>query len=349
MVEYLCGGVRTVESEFQAGLTGACGPNAAASAARWADQSATSPTTATLFQKMHTSLGLGGSNGVSTLSDLERTLRALGYTLTFPNAGEGVLAFCARLAGYAALVLEVAHGQSFVDYLTGQGEDATNLQYHFVCVLGRNGGSASALTTKVLPAGYWVADGDNNVENPIINGARVHRGLNSQLVYYPDAVVSAAQPYGAFAVQPRVRVSVEGFMGIPTGWHDDGTVLTASNGIAVVKGFRDWVLAHTWDANNTPLAAEQAITSGSIEPGNAAMGPGSRQDFRFTSLGWTTKTGVYQIAVGQDLVALLAQQAALLAQVSAANSQIGSLQQQLAQQTVAQSAISELKKALATA
>lgn len=112
---------------------------------------------------------------------------------------------------------------------------------------------------------------------------------------------------------------------VPTGWKDDAAtgVLTAPNGIVVVKGFRDWVLAHDWAANNTPLDAEQVVTSGSIEPGNAAIGPGSRQDFRFSSLGWTEKTNVYVIASGQDLVALTKS-------LGAANVQIKALEQQLA-------------------
>src|SRR5258708_21451598 len=46
-----------------------------------------------------------------------------------------------------------------------------------------------------------------------------------------------------------------GTMG-PTGWHDDGTTLTAPNGVKVVHGFRDYVLAHNWDAANEPVMAE---------------------------------------------------------------------------------------------
>jgi hypothetical protein len=111
-------------------------------------------------------------------------------------------------------------------------------------------------------------------------------------------------------------------MTIPQGWKDDGKTLVAPNGVPVVRGFREWVMAHSWDANNTPLKAEQAIQSGSIEPGNATMGPGSRQDFRFTSLGWTTRTGVYEIAVGQDIVALEAQLAAALTHVTQLEQQL---------------------------
>jgi hypothetical protein len=122
--------------------------------------------------------------------------------------------------------------------------------------------------------------------------------------------------------------------------------------VPVLRGFREWVLTHGWDANNTPMKAEQAIPSGSIEPGNAAMGPGSRQDFRFKSLGWTTKTGVYEIAVGQDIVALEAHLAASLAHVSALEAQVQQLQNQPAppppdpKAVEALAAMMELAKAL---
>jgi hypothetical protein len=110
---------------------------------------------------------------------------------------------------------------------------------------------------------------------------------------------------------------------IPAGWKDDGKTLVAPNGVPVVKGFRDYVLSHTWDANNWPLAAEQVVSSGSIEPGNVAIGSGSRQDFRLTSLGWTESRNVYVIYVGQDI-------RALTAQLAAANAHVAQLEVQLA-------------------
>ena len=102
-------------------------------------------------------------------------------------------------------------------------------------------------------------------------------------------------------------------MGIPEGWHDNGATLVAPNGVAVVRGFREWILAHPWDAMNYPLAVERTLPS--IEPGNPSIGAGSRQDFRMTSLGWTTSKNVYVIWVGQDIVALQTQVAKLEAQL----------------------------------
>ena len=92
----------------------------------------------------------------------------------------------------------------------------------------------------------------------------------------------AAQVNGMIAIQ-KVADKVEGTNvsnTIPTGWKDDGKTLIAPNGIPVVHGFRDYVLGQKWVVDNYPLAPEQVVSSGSIEPGNAAIGPGSRQDFR---------------------------------------------------------------------
>ncbi|HEV2236858.1 MAG TPA: peptidoglycan recognition family protein [Ktedonobacterales bacterium] len=111
-----------------------------------------------------------------------------------------------------------------------------------------------------------------------------------------------------------------GNVGIPQGWTDDGTTLHDPHGVAVVRGFRDWVLAHPWAADNTPLAAE--FGSASIEYGNATVGAGSRQDFRFCSLGWTQAWGVYVIATGQDVVELVRDRAGLEQQVTTLQAQL---------------------------
>jgi GH25 family lysozyme M1 (1,4-beta-N-acetylmuramidase) len=104
----------------------------------------------------------------------------------------------------------------------------------------------------------------------------------------------------------------ESSMTIPTGWTDDGTTLKAPNGIAVVRGFRDYVLAHNWDANNWPLQAEQGRTP--LELSNPSLGGGTAQDFRYTTLEWTSSKGVFVAWTGVELQAL---RAALLAATTA--------------------------------
>lgn len=134
--------------------------------------------------------------------------------------------------------------------------------------------------------------------------------------------LAAAEINGMIALE-KVSTVVANVSTIPTGWKDDGKTLVAPNGVPVVMGFREYVLGHSWDANNWPLAAEQVISSGSIEPGNASIGPGSRQDFRLTSLGWTQNRNVYMIYVGQDI-------RALEQQLTAANAHVAQLEAQLA-------------------
>jgi hypothetical protein len=102
--------------------------------------------------------------------------------------------------------------------------------------------------------------------------------------------------------------------GVPAGWHDNGEALTAPNGVPVTQGFYAWVKSHDWDSNNYPLAP--AYSTASVEPGNASIGAGTRQDFRLGSLGWTEKMNVYTIWVGQDVRALMAALAAANAEIA---------------------------------
>ena len=111
--------------------------------------------------------------------------------------------------------------------------------------------------------------------------------------------------------------------GVPADWKDDGVTLTAPNGQRVKAGFREYVLAHNWAANNWPVADEYAANP--VERANPKSGAGSRQEFRFNSLIWTQAAGVYVPSIGteyatvaQALVAAQAQVAALQAQLAAA-------------------------------
>lgn len=319
MSEWLATGVVTVESEFQGGLTGACGPNACANAARWSDMNPTFPRTtdvnAALQKVVHS------PNGVSDPSQLMQTMHNMGYSTLSANAGESGPSFANRvLEGHLGVsVAFYALGQNLVDYITGDHEDASGLHGHFNTLFGRNsGGPSPKLGGRTIPAGYWVGDGDNNIQNPIIAGARDHRGINGDLDFYPDSDVISAQMGETFAILARKVAHV----GVPAGWSDDTATATlkAPNGVAVVKGFRDFVLANGWNPLNWPLNAEYDTPS--VEPGNQSIGPGSRQEFRFGSLGWTQTRNVYMIWIGQDYLALQGQ-------LATAKNQIVSLNQSL--------------------
>lgn len=92
---------------------------------------------------------------------------------------------------------------------------------------------------------------------------------------------------------------------IPQGWTDDGTTLTAPNGITCNTGFRNWVLNNNWDASNIPLAPDYSLNP--VTSAWSGIGQGSRQDFAMLSLGWTTTLSVFVIPLGEEFAALKAQ------------------------------------------
>lgn len=96
----------------------------------------------------------------------------------------------------------------------------------------------------------------------------------------------------------------ENNMGIPTGWTDNGTVLTAPNGITVRAGFRDYVLGHAWDPANLPLELEHAQSP--LELSNPSIGDGTQQIFRWSVLEWTPARGVFMAWTGQEMLAMRA-------------------------------------------
>lgn len=97
-------------------------------------------------------------------------------------------------------VIELAYGQALVDAISGDGENAVGLRYHFIGVLGINSGGHSALTSKQLLPGFWCADGDSFAGN----NDNAH-GFDAMdvLQYYSDAVLSAARPCGGLALVGR--------------------------------------------------------------------------------------------------------------------------------------------------
>jgi hypothetical protein len=284
------------ESEFVGRLHGACGPNAASMAERWADQSGLS--TLDVFHRMHAA-GRCDANGVTTMSQLVADARSAGYRVDAlpyrePMPEADWRGFFESHVGRQAIVFETANGQALHDTLSGKGENARNLHYHFVMVAGWHpGGPTSVAQAKgrVLSPGWWCCDGDNFAGGDVMQ-------------FYADSVLAAARPCAAMAVYARVGNGSGGgtTMAVPTDWKDDGTTLTAPNGVLVTLGFRGYVLGHDWDANDWPLAAERHTDS--IEPGDPSAGAGQRQDFRMTSLGWNSAHGVYRVWVGRDLAAL---------------------------------------------
>ena len=203
MSEFLLPGRITAESEFLGG-SGACGPTALAAAIRWAMQQDT-PVTASFTPKL-AKWGYCDANGVSDTPKLRAAAAKVGLTIENPATNEDKIHFAGRAlqavqgAHLGAVVFEVTNGQVLADYLSGSGEDATNLHGHFVMLCGYNSGGNSPTLGCTVPQGFFAVDGDQNTQNPIVNGVRTHRALNTQLVYYPLALLATAQPYDAFSI-----------------------------------------------------------------------------------------------------------------------------------------------------
>jgi hypothetical protein len=157
---------------------------------------------------------------------------------------------------------------------------------------------------KALPEGFWMADGDNNATNPVVNGKRT-RVVNGRTVqFYSAANLAASAPCELMAVYPKIGIGVGRPDGFPEGWSDDGTTLTFG-GVPVVKGFRQYLLAHPelvsgpHLADNTPIEAEHHEDQ--VEAWNPVHGAGTIQTFHKMRLVWTAKDDVYVMRIGDEL------------------------------------------------
>lgn len=120
------------------------------------------------------------------------------------------------LAGHVALVMQVSFGQALVDSLSGKSENAVNLHYHAIAVVGYHSGGVSAHAGRDLPEGFWCADGDNYVVGDVLE-------------FYPRTVLDAAHPCSAFSVASLVPVGASPMLPAnftAAGWSDDGTLTT---------------------------------------------------------------------------------------------------------------------------
>lgn len=129
-------------------------------------------------------------------------------------------------------------------------------------------------------------------------------------------------------------------VGIPTGWHDDGTTLTAPNGQSVRMGIRTYIMGQNWNADEQPHEAERFVSSVMEQDGR--WGDGSIQDFRTVRVfaakapnpavtGGVQKQWVIgQVPLLNELHTVAGQRDEARAALDAANKQIADLKAQLA-------------------
>lgn len=172
------------ETEFQRGLTALCGPNALAAAASRSLQRYVG--TLTVFDTMRAH-GYGQPSGASTISDLYHGAQLLKLPIAayqpYTAGAWNWQAFIDKHVANGPVVIEVARGQALRDAITGKGENAVNLAYHFIAILGKD-----------AQGRYLVADGDNYA-------------VGNVLQTYTVATLQAAAPCAALAVGMVARIA----------------------------------------------------------------------------------------------------------------------------------------------
>lgn len=160
---------------------------------------------------------------------------------------------------------------------------------------------------------------DLNNPNSLRPGPRNYDPTRFQLVS-ATAVVLPWMPRPPAGFDPRKDVT----MGVPAGWKDDGTTLTAPNGFKVMNGFRLKVLSYgTWPYG---LPRENEVSLPSLELQNPNLGAGSRQTFDMCRLEWTPKMGVFVSYIGGELLAYESLRSTLNQQIATLNATIAQLQ-----------------------
>lgn len=238
--------------------------------------------------------GACADNGAATVTAMAQELRNRGATILteWDYAGDALPHDWHTLlrdnAGVKPILLQVAQAHQLID-TAGTHEDG-GVQYHAIYIAG------------IADDGYVVYDPNNpNVMSSgdiypfdlIVNG--VHVGLQAAspcgLIMLDLAPVPAPQP-------PPSPV--------PSGWHDDGTTLTASNGVVVVGDFRSWCLSNmtTLAFLGLPLVAQWVD------------GDHTFQTFSCGEIRHTAAEGVFVANVGVDLTFLRQQNQAYQAEAT---------------------------------
>lgn len=222
--------------------------------------------------------------------DASDTLRTLGLTLDAVSGDEAALV--ARVhqeiaAGHPCMLAIPSQWGNFSIPVsvrrTQRWPDGTWLSTHFVCAYDEWAGGAGCMNP-------WGAFRHTNTDG----------GWASLLVL------------GTIWVLRKVASKM-----VPTGWHDDGTTLTAPGGITMNGYIRARILSEPggWPADLLPVGPMYGIAGG--------WGMG----FAATRLVNATTAGVVTEQPGPDYHA---QVAALTAQLAAANAKIAALEAQLA-------------------
>lgn len=202
------------------------------------------------------------------------------------------------------------------------------------------------------PADPVHPSGSTHVGIAVGVGAGMIRVMNPWHGFFQDQADdwwAARLCYGqVWVMQQKAGVSVSG---VPSGWNDNGTDLTAPNGVVVKGEIRRFVLNEVHDPADVPVAPESYPSF--VELGNQSLGTGAVQFFRVSGQISAVPVDIanpngawraFRTWNGQEMLALhhaldaaqstasAAQQAASDAQAHLATAQalIATLQQQIA-------------------
>lgn len=120
-------------------------------------------------------------------------------------------------------------------------------------------------------------------------------GIAADHIKPHNSICATACPgtYPMAELQSFIQQGGSTTMGVPQGWRDDGTTLTAPNGHFLQHGFRNAVLdAPAWDPGDQPNEEEYGTPQVLLH--NASVGGGTRVTTRDHLLWWTQGAGVIQ-------------------------------------------------------
>jgi hypothetical protein len=307
------------ESEFD-GEAGTCGPNGYAMARCWGEQKyigqpAPGKTATSVVYRAMRAAGRCKPSGVATDTAIFEQALADKFRAGMWDKGAWLDYLKAGFAETAVAVVLVNRGAKMRDAITGAGEDAgPSLAGHFWMAAEYHPGGMSARAGRVLPEGIFTADGDSDVNNPVVGGKRTRRVADHHLTFAALETLKEANPVSIIRIYPKVPFGpvYATPSGLP-GWRDtaggdpdqDGELL-APSGLKVVRGFRAYVLrearAGRWDAHNSPIENERAVSQ--VEQWNTAHGAGSVQTFHDCRLCYTPASGVYRMWLGDEALYL---------------------------------------------
>ena len=227
-------------------LTGTCGPCALAMAAWNASGKETHTLDVYRLMRAH---GMCDANGASTPGALWHAAHELlGLTISeyhgyVSDDWPGWRDFLSRHAGRDVVVLELSQGQALRDEVSGLGENAVGLRYHYICGYGPSGDGN----------GWMFADGDNYARGDVLQR-------------YSYATLAQARPCAALAIRSSGGDAMWTFESNGTG--KDGKGHTCGKGMAAYIEQRgltvvDGLMSETYyapDKSFLPLDTGEIVT-----------------------------------------------------------------------------------------